>query len=81
MKAAHFLSQWYFERTLPVWRTLAVDQERGGFHEKLNASLLPESMDGKRVMVQARQIFVFSHAYLRTQNPIDLQNAAKVTLH
>lgn len=75
MNAANFLSQWYFEKTLPVWRTLAVDQKQGGFHEKLNASLIPESMNGKRIMVQARQIFVFSHAYLRTQNPIDLQNA------
>jgi len=75
MRATGLLSQWYFEKTLPVWRTLAVDQEHGGFHEKLGASLLPESTDGKRVMVQARQVFVFSHAYLQTQNPIDLENA------
>ena len=75
MIATRFLSEWYYEKTLPVWRALAVDQEQGGFHEKLNASLVPETADGKRMMVQARQIFVFSQAYLRTQNPIDLENA------
>ena len=57
---AHKLTRWLWTQTLPVWAMHGVDREAGGFHERLDASLTPITRDGKRAMVQARQIFVFS---------------------
>jgi mannose/cellobiose epimerase-like protein (N-acyl-D-glucosamine 2-epimerase family) len=73
---ASLLSQWLFDKTLPYWRTHAIDHELGGFHEMLDSTLLPASESGKRIMVQGRLIFVFSQAYLQNHHPADL-NAAK----
>ncbi|MCG8543331.1 MAG: AGE family epimerase/isomerase [Alphaproteobacteria bacterium] len=57
---AHTLTQWLWARTLPVWAARGVDRDAGGFHERLDAALEPVTRDGKRAMVQARQVFVFS---------------------
>ena len=57
---AHKLTQWLWARTLPVGAARGVDRDAGGFHEQLDAALEPVTRDGKRAMVQARQIFVFS---------------------
>ena len=57
---AHKLTHWLWARTLPVWAARGVDRDAGGFHERLDAALEPVIRDGKRAMVQARQIFVFS---------------------
>ena len=54
------LQEWLFERALPVWLSRGCDNEAGGFHEKLSFDLLPVVSEGKRVMVQARQCFVFA---------------------
>ena len=53
---------WLYQRTLPIWQQHGVDREAGGFHEKLGADCRPITSDGKRLVVQARQIYVFSHA-------------------
>ncbi len=62
--AARF-SDWLHGRTIPYWLRHGVDHDRGGFHEKLDADRRPASDDGKRVMVQARQLYVAAdHAIL-----------------
>jgi mannose/cellobiose epimerase-like protein (N-acyl-D-glucosamine 2-epimerase family) len=53
---------WLYQRTLPTWQQYGVDREAGGFHEKLGPDCRPITSDGKRLVVQARQIYVFSHA-------------------
>lgn len=58
-------SDWLHERTIPFWLAHGVDHEGGGFHEKLDANRRPDSNAGKRVMVQARQLYVAAdHALL-----------------
>ena len=52
-----------FADTLPVWIRRGIDPGRG-FHERLDLSLRPITDQGKRALVQARQIYVFSHAAL-----------------
>ena len=54
--------KWLYGRTLPIWQQFGIDREAGGFHEKLGADCRPITSDGKRLIVQARQIYVFSHA-------------------
>ena len=53
---------WLYDRTLPFWQQYGVDREAGGFHERLDLDCQPISTDGKRLVVQARQIYVFSQA-------------------
>ena len=53
---------WLYQRTLPIWQQYGIDREAGGFHEKLGPDCRPITADGKRLVVQARQIYVFSHA-------------------
>lgn len=60
---------WVFGRTLPFWLSRGVDREAGGFHEALDASREPVISDGKRTLVQARQVYVFSHAALLMKMP------------
>jgi mannose-6-phosphate isomerase len=63
-EAADALRRWLFDETLPFWARRGVDREYGGFHEKLDAERRPVVRDGKRAMVQARQISVFTQAAL-----------------
>lgn len=58
-------ADWLHERTIPYWLEHGVDRDDGGFHEKLGPDRLPVSDTGKRVMVQARQLYVAAdHALL-----------------
>ncbi len=58
-------SDWLHGHLIPFWLAHGVDHDRGGFHEKLNADRQPVSDAGKRVMVQARQLYVAAdHALL-----------------
>ncbi|MEE2932585.1 MAG: AGE family epimerase/isomerase [Pseudomonadota bacterium] len=61
-KAATRFVSWYFDRTLPIWSKRIIDTAGGGFHEALNSRLTGTSMNGKRIMVQARLCFTFAHA-------------------
>lgn len=73
--AAHFFD-WVFGRTLPFWLSRGVDRDAGGFHEALDASREPVVSGGKRTLVQARQVYVFSQAALLTALP-GAQEAAR----
>ncbi len=52
---------WMFDEALPLWATMGRDPGLG-FVEKLSDDGAPESIDFKRMRVQARQIYVYSHA-------------------
>jgi mannose/cellobiose epimerase-like protein (N-acyl-D-glucosamine 2-epimerase family) len=54
--------QRFRERVLPFWGTNGVDRIRGGFHERLTLEGQPAMEASKRLMVQCRQLYVFSHA-------------------
>lgn len=58
------VERWVFGSLLPFWRSRGVDAEAGGFHERLDEDRKPVARDGKRCMVQARQIHVFAQAGL-----------------
>lgn len=55
---------WLANAALPLWAHVGVDGEAGGFVERLTAGARPDFDAVKRVRVQARQIYVFSHAKL-----------------
>jgi mannose/cellobiose epimerase-like protein (N-acyl-D-glucosamine 2-epimerase family) len=61
---ADFLGNWLFAKTLPYWARHGYDRDCGGFHERLDEARRPVVSDGKRVMVQCRQIYVFAQAAL-----------------
>lgn len=63
-EAADALTRWIFTETLPFWASHGVDRDGGGFHERLDARRRPVVRDGKRTMVQARQVSVFAQAAL-----------------
>ncbi|HYE42973.1 MAG TPA: AGE family epimerase/isomerase [Caulobacteraceae bacterium] len=52
---------WLFDEALPFWSTVGVDGDRG-FVERMDLDGTPADVDFKRMRVQARQIYVFSHA-------------------
>ncbi len=49
------------EELLPLWHERGLDRERGGFHDCLTLELEPRPEPHKRLLVQARQLWVFSH--------------------
>ncbi len=63
------IEAWIFDQALPHWHEHGVDRVRGGFTERLSLSGAPDSVDFKRIRVQARQIYVFSHASLIDHDP------------
>ena len=60
--------RWAFERALPFWSTIGRDGELG-FVEHLTLEGTPADVGYKRLRVQARQIYVFSHASLMGYGP------------
>lgn len=55
---------WMFDKALPFWAETGVDIEGGGFVEHLDLDGRPAKVNFKRTRVQARQIYVFSHAHV-----------------
>jgi mannose/cellobiose epimerase-like protein (N-acyl-D-glucosamine 2-epimerase family) len=53
---------WLKETALPFWGTAGVDDSRGGFHERLDLEGRPVLSVPKRLMVQGRQLHVYSSA-------------------
>ena len=53
---------WTRETALPFWGSVGVDEKRGGFHERLDLTGQPVQNVPKRLMVQGRQLYVYSHA-------------------
>jgi len=58
------LLAWTKDTALPFWGTVGVDHKRGGFHERLDLTGAPVLDVPKRLMVQGRQLFVYSSAAL-----------------
>lgn len=58
------IRSWLFDTVLPFWTTTGVDAAKGGFVERLDLDRRPADDDYKRLRVQARQIYVFSHAHV-----------------
>ena len=55
--------EWTVGSALPAWSTLGFDASAGRFRERLDERGAPIDVP-HRAMVQARQIYVYSHAYL-----------------
>ncbi len=53
---------WTKQTALPFWGSVGVDEQRGGFHERLDLTGQPVLNAPKRLMVQGRQLYVYSHA-------------------
>lgn len=53
---------WLFDGALPVWAAVGIDRDGGGFVDRLDPDGRPALSADKRMRVQARQIYVFSHA-------------------
>ena len=56
------LKAWAIDAALPLWADRGLDRVRGGFHEQLRADGAPELSVGRRLRVQARQIYVYANA-------------------
>lgn len=58
------IRRWIFSDALPLWAERGVDREHGGFMEELSPEGGVTACDFKRVRVQCRQIYSFSHGAL-----------------
>ena len=63
-RAVAQLRRWVVGQALPLWREAGFDATRGSFVERLTFEGAPHPSAPRRAMVQARQIYVFSHAAL-----------------
>ncbi len=61
--------RWLFDGALPFWAEAGCDRQHGGFHERLDAAGRPFPGDAKRIVVQMRQTYVFSHAAVMSGDP------------
>ncbi len=66
--AAH-IHNWLTQQALPLWSHAGFDEEAGGFVECLTLDGRPLPDRDKRMRVQARQIYVYSHAHLLGWTP------------
>jgi mannose/cellobiose epimerase-like protein (N-acyl-D-glucosamine 2-epimerase family) len=62
--AAQLLRRWACDEALPLWASTGVDAQRGGFHERLTLDGQPDLAAPRRLVVQARQIYVYAHAHV-----------------
>jgi mannose-6-phosphate isomerase len=72
---------WVFDQAVPTWQRIGFDPAKAMFHERLDRGGQPLAVP-HRAMVQARQIYVFSHAGLLGLTPgaADLAMTAMATL-
>ena len=63
-RSAARLKSWVVGEALPLWAEAGFDPARGSFVERLTFEGKPLLDAPRRAMVQARQIYVFSHAAL-----------------
>ena len=61
--------RWAIDQALPLWATTGFDAVRGGFQERLNLDGSADLSCPRRTMVQARQIYVYSHAAILGWHP------------
>lgn len=69
------LKKYLIKDLLPVWRDKGWDRERGGFYNALNLDQTPVAQDYKRLLVQTRMVYTYSHAYLVFREPWCLEMA------
>lgn len=62
VETARSMRAWLCEVALPLWADVGYDRARGGFHERLSLDGAPDQNCPRRLMVQARQIYVYAHA-------------------
>lgn len=55
---------WLCDSALPLWSSAGLDATHGGFFDDLRRNGTPLADAPKRLRVQARQIYVFSHAHV-----------------
>ncbi|SDR23000.1 mannose-6-phosphate isomerase, type 3 [Rhizobiales bacterium GAS113] len=55
---------WLIDEALPFWSSRGFDRSTGLFEERLDFSGQPVAETPRRLMVQCRQLYVFSHATL-----------------
>ncbi|MDP3239329.1 MAG: AGE family epimerase/isomerase [Reyranella sp.] len=67
--AATFMVSWMREQALPLWATSGFDAEAGRFEEGLTFGTEPRRQVPIRLLVQARQIFVYALAERRQWHP------------
>ena len=58
------ITGWLYEQALPLWSHAGIDRDAGGFVETLTLDHRPNLDLPKRLRVQARQTYVYSHAHL-----------------
>jgi mannose-6-phosphate isomerase len=58
------LRRWTIEQALPLWGREGFDPAQGSFIERFDFNGVPMAAVPRRAMVQARQVYVFSHAAL-----------------
>lgn len=63
------IRDWLSDTALPLWSRAGLDSEAGGFFDELTLGGDAVSDAPKRLRVQARQIYVFSHAHLLGWSP------------
>ncbi len=61
---SHRIISWLFGSALPLWSKSGLDITAGGFFDNLSLEGFPIKEESKRLRVQARQVYVYSHAYL-----------------
>lgn len=64
MSTTDRIRHWLARSALPLWADAGIDREAGGFVERLRLDGTPDLKAAKRLRVQARQIYVYSHAAL-----------------
>ena len=64
LRAHADMHAWAFDHALPFWAQAGRDAQGLGFHETLTLTGAPGQSPAKRMRVQARQIYVYSHAAL-----------------
>lgn len=69
------LRPWLCDVLLPFWAETGFDSIRGAFVEKFEPGGRPSEEDYTRVRVQARQIYVFSHAAVAGFSDVGLARA------
>lgn len=65
------IRDWLYFQALPLWSHAGLDREAGGFTEALTLDGRPIFDQPKRLRVQARQVYVYSHAHLLGWTPPD----------
>ena len=56
------IRDWLVDHALPLWSERGMDRENGGFFELLDFHGAPVRDHRKRMRVQARQMYTYSHA-------------------